>query len=274
MRRDDNEYRKVLDANIRFHTALANQDAYKDQPFLSEQNRKRVRHILESLVSRAPCADLLDIGTGTGFIPSVGADIFSTMVGIDITPAMMVYAKKIEGLHLFKATGEGLPFVDNSFGIVTSYGVLHHFHVISDVLKEAARCLMQGGFFYADESPNAVCIKSLQNLDLDDSGSKVLTDLALAVRHDNDAYEKRYGFSKSLAENAMHQNKEQGGVDLFSLRDTLRLVGFSKVEIRPRWFLGQGMLEENKASTLDDYLLSMTPLTLPLYKYFSVIAVK
>jgi len=98
----------------------------------------------------------LDIGCGPGGNVSL-LDAFSPKlaVGFDISSVALSLAQKKAPNHIF-IRGDlrcQLPFVDNSFNLVTSFNTLYHDWVDSeiDVLNEIKRVLAPGGIFVATE---------------------------------------------------------------------------------------------------------------------------
>ena len=99
---------------------------------------------------------ILDFGCGDGRysfqIAKLGA---SEVIGIDISPVMIEIASrelqnhKIEKVKFLEANGNNLPFEDNSFDIVFSNFVLHHFENTLKPLQEISRALKKGGNFLA-----------------------------------------------------------------------------------------------------------------------------
>jgi ubiquinone/menaquinone biosynthesis C-methylase UbiE len=99
---------------------------------------------------RARGKRLLEVGVGAGtdFINWVRSGAVAT--GIDLTEAGIALAKErleLEGLSaaLRVADAENLPFQDESFEIVYSYGVLHHSPNTSLAVGEVRRVLQPGG---------------------------------------------------------------------------------------------------------------------------------
>jgi ubiquinone/menaquinone biosynthesis C-methylase UbiE len=103
---------------------------YSVEPFIpqfAQFTRQRGKKVLE-----------VGVGAGTDHVQFArsGAELF----GIDLTEAAieMVHNRlEIEGLHsdLRRSDGEGLPFEDDSFDYVYSWGVIHH---TPDTVKAAA----------------------------------------------------------------------------------------------------------------------------------------
>jgi len=93
---------------------------------------------------------LLDIGCGTGFVVELYAKGGAKVFGIDIANRSVELTQKrvqILGLRadIRQANAEDLPFDDNYFDIVTSYGVLHHTPNTHIAIQEVFRVLKPGG---------------------------------------------------------------------------------------------------------------------------------
>jgi len=94
----------------------------------------------------------IGVGAGTDFIEWLrsGAECY----GIDITDAAVQQAIKNisailnigeQNIHIQKASAAQLPFDDDTFDVVYSYGVLHHAPFTMKCLSEAIRVLKPGG---------------------------------------------------------------------------------------------------------------------------------
>lgn len=97
---------------------------------------------------------VLDIGCGAGvdtLLAAMMAGPTGTAAGIDLTAEMLERAEvnlKLTGLRnvtFQKASGEKLPFEDNSFDVVISNGVINLIPDKAATLKEAMRVLKPGG---------------------------------------------------------------------------------------------------------------------------------
>jgi SAM-dependent methyltransferase len=88
--------------------------------------------IARGLLSTAK-ADALDVGCGNGFLRSLG---FTDAIGMDIrsSPAVTV-----------RASGENLPFRDETFDLVFAGEVLEHLNAPAKALNEWSRVLRTGG---------------------------------------------------------------------------------------------------------------------------------
>lgn len=94
--------------------------------------------------------DVLEVGIGlaTDFVRFVRAGASAT--GIDLTEAAVAAARerlRLEGLdaEVLVADAESLPFEDESFDVVYSYGVLHHTPDTTAAVREVHRVLRPGG---------------------------------------------------------------------------------------------------------------------------------
>lgn len=112
----------------------------------------------------------IGVGAGTDFIEALkrGAICF----GVDATEAAILETKqniihstknknyKLEFLE--KTNAENLPFEDNKFDIVYSWGVLHHAKNTMQCISEAVRVLKPGGVFkimvYSDFSSTGIML--------------------------------------------------------------------------------------------------------------------
>ena len=114
-----------------------------------EPMERGVRRRSVELIAPQPTWDVLDVGcgTGTGMVPYVEAGC--TVVGVDVSEAMLARARERHGatvdLHL--TDGDTLPFEDGRFDLVTMSMVLHEIPAAerADVLREMTRVTAPGG---------------------------------------------------------------------------------------------------------------------------------
>lgn len=88
------------------------------------------------------------IGAGTDFVNFARAG--ATLTGIDLTPAAARHTEQrlaLENLHadVRVGSGESLPFGDDTFDLVYSWGVVHHAARPERVVRELHRVLAPGG---------------------------------------------------------------------------------------------------------------------------------
>jgi len=95
----------------------------------------------------------LDVATGAGHTAAIFAPHVAKVVASDLTPQMLEQASKLaaeKGLGNMEtaiADAEALPFLDQSFDLVTCRIAPHHFPSIAAFLGEAHRVLKPGGTF-------------------------------------------------------------------------------------------------------------------------------
>lgn len=116
----------------------------------------RSLHVAESAVEGAMrsllgarLGRLVDIGTGTGRMLELFADVAAHAVGIDRSPEMLRLARaKLDGrpgVELRQGDVAALPLADGSADTVIVHQVLHYLPVPDAAISEAARLLGAGG---------------------------------------------------------------------------------------------------------------------------------
>lgn len=264
--------RDVIAANIEIHTALA--PKYNaDEPHFRPENQQKVRKRLEQLARDAPVKALLDVGCGTGFIINLAADLFETIDGIDITPAMLQQVNTSLGnITLHESRAEALPFQDETFGAASAYSFLDHLDDYGAMLREVARTLVRGGLFYIDLVPNRAYWQALGSLDkaqLDRASLFVRRENRMVTSNDRDAQE-RYGVDAETFR-IMEPVKQRGGLDIAEFERAALLNGFKRVDVHFDWFLGQAHVMHNQsfadADVVNAYLQAALPATQHLFKY-------
>ena len=100
--------------------------------------------------SEASGKKLLDIGCGNGFVTCLYARAGADVTSVDITEKAVELTKtrlEFEGLSadVEQADAENLPFDDQLFDVVVSFGVLHHTPDTAKAVSEAYRVLKPGG---------------------------------------------------------------------------------------------------------------------------------
>lgn len=91
----------------------------------------------------------LEIGVGLGADHQLIAESGAKLYGIDLTPRAISHTQRRFALmhlssHLQVADAEDLPFEDNTFDTVYSWGVLHHSPNTSKAIQEVRRVLKKG----------------------------------------------------------------------------------------------------------------------------------
>ena len=110
----------------------------------------------------AGCAPraLLDIGTGTGIVPAIFAEIFGTSdvpAGCDISLGMLQQAKaRLTDLRVVAADAAAVPFKSETFDVVTAGFVLSHIREYRRALNEVHRVLRANGLIVASSWTSTV----------------------------------------------------------------------------------------------------------------------
>lgn len=94
---------------------------------------------------------LLDLGAGAGIVPHMNfRGIAGRVCGIDLDPRVTQNPYLDEGRQ---ASGESVPYPDDSFDVVVCDNVLEHLEQPAAVFREVHRVLKPGGVFLA-KTPN------------------------------------------------------------------------------------------------------------------------
>ncbi|MEX2032757.1 MAG: class I SAM-dependent methyltransferase, partial [Dehalococcoidia bacterium] len=109
--------------------------------------------ILERVESPAPDWSVLDIGCGVGRMLRPMSEQFEKVIGIDISPAMINFAREEladrPNVELHVGNGQDLSVIaDNSIDLVYSVYAFQHFprrSIVDNYLKETRRVLKPGG---------------------------------------------------------------------------------------------------------------------------------
>jgi len=92
---------------------------------------------------------LLDVGCGSGAAVRAAASIVADAVGVDLSPGMIVRARKLAGatpnVQFQVADAEALPFDDATFTTLLCTTSFHHYPNPGSAVAEMARVLTPGG---------------------------------------------------------------------------------------------------------------------------------
>lgn len=87
----------------------------------------------------------LDAGCGRGNFVAYASDMGIRAIGIDIVPDAMKFAQNQSSGDFFIGDVRALPFKDDYFDYVLSYGVIEHFQETDLAIRETYRVLKPGG---------------------------------------------------------------------------------------------------------------------------------
>ena len=137
--------RKVIEENHEKY--LERVELYKSFGYDIESER---RFLLDKIVPI--CGDILEIGTGKGYLTIALAKEGYNFISIDISAEEQEYARLrlkylgLEGKVNFKVeNAENLSFADKSFGTIILSHVVHHFNSPFVVIDELTRIISYGG---------------------------------------------------------------------------------------------------------------------------------
>lgn len=275
--------KEVIDANIKLHSQLSG--VYKKiEPHYRPENAARVEKIIKDIATLNKAESLLDVGCGMGFIIDIAKKYFKKIRGIDVTPDMIEKVNSESSTCDIKVQineVENLDFESNSFDVCTAYAVLHHLHDLKPAFQEIYRVLKPGGVFYSDTDPNYYFWEAFSKLPDTNTFSDIINREIYAVNHKDDELEEQCNIEKEVLNTAEVLKHINGGFKEGELRKLIKEIGFSDLEIRYEWFLGEWKIinspeaiVKNAAGVIRNHLQEMLPLSRHVFKYLCIIAKK
>ncbi len=161
------------------------------------------KHVLNKYLGPNKNLKVLDVGTGTGFIPSIISEYTSSLIICsDISKKMLDVAKTKLSLvsktqfEFIVCDAEKLPLRNSSIDIITINSTLHHLPDYRSCLDEASRILCTNGVIFIMHEPN----KAFYN-------NRVLSNLNRALRLYLSARNRALRFMTSKSINASTNNR-------------------------------------------------------------------
>ena len=131
-----------------------------ENPIVARLVTKAFDEMFPQSAGKAPSAGkLLDVGCGTGFYYPLLSQHAESVVGVDVSRAMLdeaeqlIERQQLTNCSVQECSALELPFEDASFDTVHCWDVLHHVSDVPKTLGEIDRVLKPGGRFIAVE-PN------------------------------------------------------------------------------------------------------------------------
>ena len=147
-----------------------NDVVYSDNPKTQNQLFEHAKiSFLKEIFPNKNNATMLEVGCGSAFVSLFFAKNGYDVTCLDVNESIINIAKdnfKKENAKgkFVVGTAEKLPFKDNSFDVVSSFGLMEHFENPSIVFDEMVRVLRPNGMFFADIVPNRFSVQSLGNI--------------------------------------------------------------------------------------------------------------
>jgi SAM-dependent methyltransferase len=133
------------DAFNAFEAAGWNEAALGYHDFFQAITPRVVEPLLDA-VAAGGGTRLLDVATGPGYVAAAADERGATVVGADLSPAMVQIARRLQPeLEFVEADAEGLPFPDESFDAITGNFVVLHLGRPERAAAQFARVLRPGG---------------------------------------------------------------------------------------------------------------------------------
>ena len=142
--------------------------AAEAEPEFGPQERLFAEHKIEALntILPPPAASVLECGCGSAEVSAAMAAQGYDCTLLDASPAALHVARRRferRGLRATYALGNvySLPFMDDTFDILTSFGLLEHFVDVEKVIAEMVRVIRPGGMFFADIVPERFSVQTV-----------------------------------------------------------------------------------------------------------------
>jgi 2-polyprenyl-3-methyl-5-hydroxy-6-metoxy-1,4-benzoquinol methylase len=281
----NNEYQKVIEANIALHTRMSN-DYSTCEPHFRPENVNSVKNRLQPIFEHTGANRLLDFGCGTGFIINIAKEFVKEIHGVDVTQAMMdkVDRSGNVSIELFNHDTGSFPAQEGYYDVVTAYSFLHHLYDVQPTIQTAWKALKEGGMFYADLDPNYYFWEGVNALDRTGSYDSIVKREIEMVTFKDEDIEKNFGVDKNVFNAAEYGKNIKGGFRHEELEKMLIEAGFREVKFFYHWFMGQGLLINDEgysketrfahAYVMNEYLQKALPLSRNLFKYIGFTAKK
>jgi ubiquinone/menaquinone biosynthesis C-methylase UbiE len=278
--------KKTIEANIVLHTIMANEYS-TCEPHFKFENVSYVEEKIKEIISRTNANNHLDLGCGTGFIINITKKYLNKIDGVDVTQAMLDKVDKSgsASITLHKCDTGSFLVDKEMYDIVTGYSFLHHLYDIRPTLITAYNALKKGGILYIDLDPNYYYWESINNLKRDEKYDPIIQREIEMVTYKDEDIEKKFGVSKDIFNQAEFGKNINGGFKEEDLFNTLKEIGFSKVEFFYYWYLGQSNILNNvtvdnfnnrfqMSDNINNLLLKLMPISRNLFKYIGFYATK
>ncbi|MES2514151.1 MAG: class I SAM-dependent methyltransferase [Bacteroidota bacterium] len=279
------KYKEVISANIELYTKSSH-EYEKLEPQYRPENLKRVKALLKKEIDAVGARKILDLGCGTGFMINLMKEYVDEITGVDVTQVMLDRVDKSGNakIELINHDTGSYPVVEGKYDMATAHSFLHHLYDIKPTIETAAKALRKGGVFVNELDPNYYFWEAINKLERNGNYSPLVKREVEEVNHKDEDIEKTFGVNPEVYNTAEYGKNIKGGFKEEELIETLLGAGFSKVEIKYHWFLGETLVVNNPnsekeknletAKWFNEVLHSSMPLSRHLYKYVGFVATK
>ncbi len=124
---------------------------FMNRPHHAQRVISRAERLL-AFVDMKGKQSFLEVGCGSGAVSKhIAEKYLLNVTGVDVDPDQIQRAQEsigdITDIHFLTADSTNLPFQDKLFGVVLSFGVMHHIANWLDALGEIRRVLGPKGYF-------------------------------------------------------------------------------------------------------------------------------
>jgi ubiquinone/menaquinone biosynthesis C-methylase UbiE len=279
------KYKEVINANIELYTKSSH-EYEKLEPQYRPENLKRVKALLKKEIDAVGVKKVLDLGCGTGFMINLMKEFVDEITGVDVTQVMLDRVDKSghAKIELINHDTGSYPVQEGKYDMATAHSFLHHLYDIKPTIETAAKALRKGGIFVNELDPNYYFWEAVNKLERNGNYSPLVKREVEEVNHKDEDIEKTFGVNKEIYNTAEYGKNIKGGFREEELTETLLEAGFSKVDIKYHWFLGETLVVNNPnfdkdsnlvtAKFFNEVLHNSMPLARHLYKYVGFVATK
>jgi SAM-dependent methyltransferase len=223
-----------------------------------------IRRFYEGTATGKTNRHILDLACGTGQLAVYFLDHGYRVVGVDLSPAMLIHARENAGDYVAQGKArfveadvadfnpEDVRADDRKFGLaVSTFDALNHlpdFIALEDCLQTTYDVLAEDGWFVFDLNTR-FGLRRWAGINIQEDEDLVLITRGVVVEEENRAYTQISGFLQQ--ENGLYKRFNEVAYntifDLSDVRDTLEDIGFSRVHF------SRGDALEEPLSNPEDY---------------------
>lgn len=143
-----NEIKTFWEKNMMNYDWKRKHENETQEQMLKRTKKTLFKHspIIKEIIPKIKGKKVLDIGCGTGIISDYMQKKGAKTHAIDLTKkAITTTRKRNQKIKTKQANAEKLPYKNNTFDFIITWGVIHHAKNTEKCVKEIARTLKEGG---------------------------------------------------------------------------------------------------------------------------------